>query len=49
VWGKVGVLVLKEEPRVIYRVVVAVDARHYVAPDADRPPVAARALGRVYS
>jgi hypothetical protein len=29
-------LALKEEPRVIYRVVAAVDARHYVAPGADR-------------
>jgi hypothetical protein len=29
---------------VIYRVVAVVDARHYVAPGADRPPAAARAL-----
>ena len=28
----------------IYRVVAAVDVRNYVAPGADRPPVAARAL-----
>ena len=28
----------------IYKVVAAVDARHYVAPGAERPPVAARVL-----
>jgi hypothetical protein len=34
---------------VIYKVVAAVDARHYVTPGADRPPVAAKGSGRVYS